>query len=83
MRAHTRVRASAYTHTHTHTHNMFVSRRGDSGVCAREAILGGATGVTEVDTQGCGLGEDVADLRLELGVKAARWKRNWSWLCCA
>ena len=24
----------------------------------------------EVDTQGCGLGEDVADLRFELGVKS-------------
>ena len=40
------------------------------GVCVtvREAIMRSAIDA-KVDTQGCGLGENVADLRFELGVK--------------
>ncbi len=37
----------------------------------------------KVYTQGCGLVEDVTDLRFDLRVYAARRKRNWSRLCCA
>jgi hypothetical protein len=42
-----------------------VSGRGE---CVRVNLSGRHH--VEVDTQGCGLGEDVADLRFELGVKS-------------
>ena len=41
---------------------------GEGRVCAREDI--GAINI-KVYTQGCGLGEDVANLRFELGVESS------------
>ena len=41
----------------------------DGGVCVCEYI--GASSILRFDTQGCGLGENVTDLRFELVVKCS------------
>jgi hypothetical protein len=57
-----------------------VSGRGE---CELVKLQQGATSMLRLTRRAGGLGQDVADLIFELGIKAARWKRNWSWLCCA